>query len=698
MRKNLLSFNILILIIVALLPINGILKAQKLNLLPSIPESNTNPHMATAFNGVKTGNTIYIGDAKDQDETLIATLAYLHPSSPYKGKQDILDRLLVLLDGRFSLWLNNKNLGDHMSSFEVTYAYLALKTYQPDKIPSAKKADWEQAISKHTSFLISDNPNIYSKHLVGALIVNMDIFRTISVFLGALALDDNASAEIGRSAVENCLTKSLLGDGGTHYVSYSNESYGYHGSIVYGAAWFYLFTGSIKIKNFLLGMKNYVPLSQHQGGFGDFSTAPPWKSQYAVNALRSCALAMAYLTGDGYNFAIGQGAQNILLPFLYRSDLKAKTLKDNFMLYDQNILGPRGRFGAWGVVGTTRDPSIPGPEVNESPSSSMCGVSTFVGAYILDLPAGKLNAALHGASPEVKYNPGVEKDWSRGSKWAFMSGDQCHNGTSKSNTIYGLSASYQIYKRSFASSDKVGWNGNQEWVFTPDRVIGMSEISTKVASTIYGLAQRIALVSYRGSSEPGDGKAQKLISVGTDTWNYGNLQIKVHMKDYNGSVDSVYYAIYGNPNDQGSCIVAMHDAKSGKDVAYTYPAGTKRYAIIEATYNSKNFSSNIARLQLAEGLNGFEFLEQAGRKIRMIHNTTDNAINYSGSMNCPYSKVRIVKSWDDTKLNAFSISNGKSNIPVTSIPAYGNIIVINSDIKDDHTLGYENYSSVFDNM
>ena len=695
MRKNRQSVKFMLFFLVALLPITVSLKAQTLNLLPPIPEPTSNPHLATAFNGVKTGNTIYIGDAKDQDETLVAALAYLHPASPYKGQQNVLDRLLVLLNGRFSLWLNNKNLGDHMSSFEVTYAYLALKTFQPDKIPSEKKADWEQAISKHTSFLISNNPNIYNKHLVGALIVNMDIFRTMSVFLGALAVGDNVSADIGRSAVENCLSKSLLGDGGTHYVSYSNESYGYHGSIVYGAAWFYLFTGSIKIKNFLLGMKNYVPLSQHQGGFGDFSTAPPWKSQYVANALRNCAMAMAYITGDGYNYSIGQDAQSILLPFLYRSGLKVKTLPDNFILYDQNILGPRGRFGAWGVVGTTRDPSIPGPEVNEIPSPTMCGVSTFVGAYILDSPAGKLNAALHGVCPEVKYSPGIEKDWSRGSKWAFLSGDQCHNATSKSKSIYGLSASYKIYKRSFAYTENIGWNGNQEWVFTPDRVIGMSEISTDVASTIYGLAQRIALVSFRGSSIPGDGKAQKLISVGTDTWNYGNLRIKVHMKDYNGSIDSVYYAIYGNPNDQGSCIIEMHDAKSGKDVAYSYPAGTKRFTIIEATNNKMNYSTKVVRLELSKGLNGFEFEEQTGRKIRMIHNTTDNTITYSGSIHCPFDKARIVKSWDESTLNALKVIKGDVTISTINIPSYGNIMIINSNISDDHALGYKVYNSVF---
>jgi hypothetical protein len=185
--------------------------ADSLNLLPAAPYPESNPHLAKAFEGVRIGNTTYTGDARDQDETMLAALAYLHPSSPYKGQTAVLDRLLVLLDGRFSLWAQDKDLGDHMSSFQPTYAYLALKTFAADRIPPEKRARWEAAIAKHTAYLIDNNPNIYKEHLVGALVVNMDIFRTMSVWLGGLAFGDEASAAIGKSAVEDCMTKCLPG-------------------------------------------------------------------------------------------------------------------------------------------------------------------------------------------------------------------------------------------------------------------------------------------------------------------------------------------------------------------------------------------------------------------------------------------------------------------------------------------------------
>ncbi len=49
------------------------------------------------------------------------------------------------------------------------------------------------------------------------------------------------------------------------------------------------------------------------------------------------------------------------LAFLYEPGLTAKAAPTDYMLYDRNTLGPRGYFGVWGEVGTTRDPEHGGP-------------------------------------------------------------------------------------------------------------------------------------------------------------------------------------------------------------------------------------------------------------------------------------------------------------------------------------------------
>ena len=670
--------------------------AQTLNLLPAISEPVNNPHAITTFDGVKVGDSKLYGMQKDPGETMTAALAYFHPSSPYKGQTGIYNRMIVLLDSMFTKWYVGKtsDLGDFPGAVEATYAYLTLKTYAPDKIPADKKMKWETGIKNKNTYMVANFPGIFVSNSVGALVMNMEIKRVFAVFLGGLCVDDTIVANKAKVAIENCLFKNILPDGGTHYVSYSNETMGYHSITVEMTAWYYLFTGSQAAKNFLFALKNYCPISQMPNGYDEYSTAPPWKSQYVTKFLSNSALMEGYLTGDGYNYTMGQGQKNLIYAFIYRSGITTLALPDNFTLYDRNTLGPRSHYGLWTTVGTTRDPSTPLPEINETPNATMCGISTFAGAAITKSD-GTINAAFHGAAPMVKYAAGFEDDWNRGNKWGFMTGPAMKTSLSKGHEVYGLASAYNIYKRDFTNS--TGWKSTQQWVYTPDRVVGMTEITNSAVSTLYGLAQRIALVSYRGTARPGDGKAALLVMVDNNTFEYNNLRVKVQSKDFTGKVDTTYYGIYSTTiptsTDFGSVMIALNDAQSGNDGAVTYPAGTKRYALFEVTYNTKSYSSNAARLSLATGLEGFEF-QESGRKVRMIHNTTGSAISYSGTMTCPFGSARILQSWNDA-LNPLTVAAGNTTIPSISIPAYGNIVIVNSNIPNDQTAGYLKYEDIF---
>ena len=677
-------------------------QAENLNLLPAIPEPASNPYAAHIFDGVKVGDKTYTGSFKEQDETPVAALAYLHPASPYRGKPEILDRLITLLDGRFAYWNGpDKNLGDHISSFEATYAYLLLKTYASDKIPSDKKEIWEKAIKRHTDYLIANEPAVFHDHQVGPLIVNMDIFRTISVYLGSLAIGDESSAAIGKSAVEECLTKCQMADGATHYANYSNETSIYHHAIVWGSAWYYILTGSPKMKAFLESLTHYLPLTNHHG-FADYSTAPPWKCFYA-SCSPDTAMIIADITGDPFNAQIGKGAKSSpILAFLYRPRLQGKESPDNFLLYDKNILGPRARFGEWGEVGTTRDPSTGAPELHETYESPTVGISTFVGSYLLKTNSGTLDAALHGACPEVKIAPEEDADFSRGKSWAFLTGPGCHDAVSKSTTVYGLSTRYPINKNAGGDIAKAstGWEGIQEWVFTPDRIIGLSAIRSDRPETAYGLAQRLVLHSFSGASKPGDGKAQSLSPEGTNTWSYGDLRLKSHGNDYGGQTNSFYFGILNgyrgmkDQDDSGSVILTFNDPAVLEGKAVSYPAGTEKHALIETTRKGKEFSTEATILALPEGLRGFEFSEE-GRNIRMIHNISPNPTEYSGTMKAPFGQTRILASWDEGDLHPLQSMGGSVTIPRIMIPAYGHMLIINSSHAEDSKPGYLTYDKVF---
>ena len=679
------------------------ISAQTLNLLPDIPEPLTNPHLATAFSGVKTGDVTFNNNNTEAEELLVATMAYLHPSSPYRNQQVYLDRALFLLDKVLGGWNSGAMpLNDMIFGLSAPASYLMLKQYKPSALTPQQQSNWEAGIRKNVDAIITAAPEIYSGNVVGALWLNGDIRLACCVYFGGIVLNDSVAVAKAKNVIEVLMPKTLLNDGATHYVGYQNESPSYHGeATIRSFTWYYIFTKSQVVKDFICATNKYIPLVNVPIGEGykEWSTSPAWKPYYNRVSLKIEALAKAYLGGDQYNYTIGQGSQYLYLAFLYRSGLSGATLPGNYMLYDKNSMGPRGIYGNWGVVGTLRDPSNPLPELTESRFLKMDGVNTIVGAFTLNTSATTsqypLNAAFQGAAPQVKYSSGTETDWSRGLKWAFLTGKDRNDAQTRSKAVYGLSTNYGVSKSRFS---EVGWKSQQQWVVTPDRVIGMTEIesssnSTSAQRTIFGLAQRIQLVSGRLNAS---GTKKTLVTIDANTYEYGDLRIKIISKNFDGTVDAIYHGVLNTVGDDRSVMLNLNDINSQGDTQFTYPVGTRRYAFFEVTNKDRSYSTNASRLTLVSGLEGFEFTESSGRKIRMIHNVTGSAIALNtNSISCPYGSLRMLKSWDETTLNNLTVSGGIGTIPYTSIPAYGHIMIINSDKADDHISGMNQCEDLF---
>ena len=675
-----------------------IANAQSLNLLPAIPEPAANPHLSTAFSGVKTGNTTFTKSFAEADEILQAALAYLHPSSPYKNQQAVLDRLILLLDTVMGGWNNGTQpLNEMQFCFQATVSYLMLKQYKPSVLTNQQKTNWEAGIRKNIDVILAAKPDMYDRQIVGSVWLNGDERLAMGVYFGGLAINDAAAAAKAKSVLEDCMPRTLLADGGTHYVGYANESPSYHGeATIRPFVWYYLFTGSQVIRDFICATKNYIPLVRIPvgEGFHEWSTSPAWKPYYNRTPIKNEALAKAYLCGDPYNFESGQGSTQPYLVYIYKSGLSGKALPDNYMLFDRNCIGPRGRYGNWGVVGTLRDPSIPAPELTETRYLMMDGVNTFVGAFTLNANSNAntypLNAAFQGTAPEIKYAAGKEKDWQRGQKWAFLTGKDRNDAQTKSKSVYGLSTNYKVSKSRFVETP---WKAQQQWVVTPDRVIGMCEIEATTNTTAYGLAQRIQLVAGRRNAS---GAYKFLNTKPNNEFEYGDLRVKIHSKNFAGIVDTIYHGVMNDSLDNRSVMIELHDAASGNDQSVDYIAGTRRYALIEVTNNARNYSTGVTKLTLATGLEGFEFTESAGRKIRIIQNTTGSSIALNtNTMACPYTKLRMLKSWEENALNVLTISNGNGTIPYTTVPAYGHVLILNSSLTADHQTGYDTYNDVF---
>jgi len=673
---------------------------QNFNLLPTIPDYANNPQAAVMWKGVQLTNPPFttILTPALYDEVLYAAMSYFHPQSPYYHNSLALKRTNTLLDSMLTAWSNNLNTTSFNYTVEATYAYLLLKTYLPDSIPSNRKSIWEKGITNLITSTMK-KPLMYDSLLVGSVWLNGDIRFAIAVVLGGTAIGDTASVAKARNVVENVMTKCLLEDGGTHYYGYQNENITYHIPTKKCFLIYWLFTQNNKVLNVLKGMKNYPLLMHHPvgKGFGEYIATPAWKPYYNSITLEYTAAISAFLTDDPYSWTLGKNAKAFELAFIWKNGLKSLPIPTNLCLFDKNIIGPRYRNGNWGAVGTMRDMASALPEfateTNLPIATLMAGKTTFAGAYALTANANAttypLNAVFQAAAFTIKNKTGKETDYNRGMVNSFLSAFE-NNGITKTRSIYGLSTRYKVVDRVM---NKSNFDGMQQWVFTQDRIIGMLEIEAMANTTCYGIGTRFCFVGGRlGVS----GKYKPLVRLNDSTYQYGLLNFKIIKQDFNGKTDSVYYGIQGAANDTLSNQLILHDQlDSLNDKKINISKGYRKKVLVEVTKSTNSFANEAIVLKTTYPLYGFQFVENNNRKLRIVQNVSATPINYTDTFYCNYNTTRILKSWNEVD-SSVMITNAKSILPINfTIPAYSHILIINSSIPTDTILGFNTFDTLF---
>ncbi len=673
---------------------------QNFNLLPTIPDYANNPQAAVMWKGVQLTNPPFttILTPALYDEVLYAAMSYFHPQSPYYHNTLALKRTNTLLDSMLTAWSNNLNTTSFNYTVEATYAYLLLKTYLPDSIPSNRKSIWEKGITNLITSTLK-KPLMYDSLMVGSVWLNGDIRFAVAVVLGGTAIGDTASVAKARNVVENVMTKCLLGDGGTHYYGYQNENVTYHIPTKKYFLIYWLFTQNNTVLNVLKGMKNYSLLMHHPvgKGFGEYIATPAWKPYYNSIILEYTAAISAFLTDDPYSWTLGKNAKAFELAFIWKSGLKSLPIPTNLCVYDKNILGPRYRNGNWGAVGTMRDMASALPEFATETklpiATLMAGKQTFAGAYALTANANAttypLNAVFHAAALIIKNKTGKETDYNRGNMYSFLSAFE-NNSITKTKSIYGLSTRYKVVDRVM---NKSSFDGMQQWIFTQDRLIGMLEIEAMANTTCYGIGTRFCFVGGRlGVS----GKYKPLVRLNDSTYQYGLLNFKIIKQDFKGKTDSVYYGIQGAVNDTLSNQLVLHDQlDSLNDKKITITKGYRKRVLVEVTKSTTPFSAEAVVLNTAYPLYGLQFTENNNRKIRIVHNVSATAVNYTDTFYCNFNNTRILKSWDELDSNNVN-SSAKSILQINSmIPPYAHIMIINSSLPSDTVLGFNTFDTVF---
>ncbi len=675
----------------------------------------SSPNYATVFpNGVQIGNTTSLPESfKAGEEILLAVYAYLAPTSPVAGNTAYRDRLLLLLDDRFSRWAAGNELADIGSIWQASYAYYLMKTHSPADLSPARVSLYESAILRNQNFILADNPLLYNQGILANLWLNGDIRLATGVYFGALARGDSANAEKARAAIDNVMTRSALRDGGTRYVGFWSEVATYHDESVRNLLWWWLITGSPAAKAAVDATLRYSVVTVEPDGYSEQSANIPYKHMYnGINGRRS-ALWKAYLYNDGYNYFFGKSEETansteLLNTVLYKPGRQTKTPSaDVGVFFDANIRGPRGRFGGtWGWIAHGRDVQHGGPENQDLITAQgfegrQCGKATFVGAFTLGALANKttLKGALDTVLVEFKETAGAETDLMRGNRYRYLSQDEQTRTITRRN--FGtLSTSYRISRRtsSVATADWAGgatpWLGQQLWVLTGERIIGLVQMVSDAASTVYGLDTRLV---FTGGRKGVIGSFLDLTQPDPTSFAFGNLRAKVHLTTFNGTLTQERIAISdANSTDDFSALVRINDAAIlGDDAPVSFPSGTRRWSVVDITRDGQSFASPVINVLQNNGTWAVLQFHESGRKVRIVQNLTATARSYSGNfvVGSTFATTSLHRSWSDT-VSLLNASSGTA-VVTDSVPAYGHMIAVNSNQPEDHTSSFRSSAEVY---
>jgi hypothetical protein len=677
----------------------------------TFPTLSTNyPLYAQLYSDVQIGNSIAAGagGGKEGAETLSAAYAYLHPQSPHRYDPDYLARLKVLLDANFHSTSGNA-LSGIAYCFQSAYAYMLLKHHRPADLTAAEIADWEAALVRFCDYNLSQNTLLYDDHILANLWLNGDIRIAKAIYFAGIALSNTTYQAKAQQAIDLVMTQAVAGDGATHYVGFNNEVSTYRDVSINSMLWWWVITGSPEMKAALDQTIPYVPLSVEPSGFQEQSTAISYKHMYNGLRGRQAALATAYLYGDRYNYYFGQDVESrldadyaVLLASLYRGSMAPLTPPTDFILYDRAIMGPRGRWADWAFVATGRNPQTAGPEHDDQGyAGHHGGKNTFIGAMALGSWANNtsLKAALDGVCPEFKNKAGVTGDWARSTDgvYRFLSQDE-NTSTITRDTFATLATDYRLSERvSSPATPEWGagtdWFGEQAWLMTEDRVVGLVQIHSEAAADIYGINIRIVL---SGGRVPIIGAYHDVVEVASNEYDFGELSLRIGENNFGGIQTVQRVGMQNGAGDEYGAILRLHDsADRADDTLINYPAGTRRWAVVECIRNGRSFASYVNNV--TEGDHNVAVLEvrEADRRFRLIQNLTASARTCTGDFwGVSGAAATLHKSWTNT-VDVVTPVPGNAIAINVDLPPYGHVVVVSGSDSEYHSSNQNHYEDVF---
>jgi hypothetical protein len=492
-------------------------------------------------------------------------------------------------------------------------AYLLLRETWPDLVPPGKRKEWEASARVVAGFQLKTYGEKVDRHGAGWY-PNMDVHYLLLMELASRILGEprwHAEAERFLKLIAN----SIYPDGAFTYHGRQNECFVYHEINVTHLARYWQLTGSKTARDLVLASAPYYPNNVEPGGVPEYYTDCFWK-HYWSGASPIGPDIVASMLHTYRPKAVEWAAQNrrvanvelkwvkpahyygIYTATLWRNFPEAPQ-RDGYICYDRDVQGPRGRFGHWSFAGTTRDHG-----------KGAQGKDTFVGAMLTSKEEKQfpLDAALQVVTSQLRLQP----DGQRWRACRYLSANE-ENAVTVAKDFAALTMRYRIQNVSWGGkSTLTNWEGQQEWLMTPRRIIGTLSIRPRADEKAYSVHGRVRL-----------GLKKDIERKDSTTFQYGGLCVRLHEHNYADVITEPSETYYTDPPEKfrSTEIVLRdsHSVKSGEKEQKTYTAGTEHFFTVEISPADSPPAAQVKRHDLPGGLRALEIIAD-GQWLMVVHN------------------------------------------------------------------------------
>lgn len=415
------------------------------------------------------------------------------------------------------------------SSYNV--ALLNIMTAYPDIILPSVKQRWLNCVSDVATYQINTFNKYNTKNPHGAFYyANMDSCYTALMGAAGEILDNDTYRETAVIRSER-LEEYMLGDGGWPYLGYANETPTYHQVNIHYLTYYYMITGNSQTMNVICKSEPYYPLTIIKNGLTEYSTVPYFK-QYWDMMDSGYIEVVAHLAQSGKNRYIAQnildtaGSKGSVFGALfYNPDIQPVAVDKNTLLYDKNIMGPRGNFDSFSYYANGRDwkddrgkPTLVGAVAVGEGSYPSKGF--FQNAYggVYDTKDHAYHLIQENTSPKAFDMTERHAQTNDYALWENL-------GVSAFGSVYRL----QKPQAGGGRSTITPYGGDQMWIMFPDKIIGIVKTNLGDETTAFGM---------EGVLQFGEGRGNTALNtdiqkVSDNTYTYDGLKVVIHSHNYN---------------------------------------------------------------------------------------------------------------------------------------------------------------------